>query len=789
MSRTSISLVWLSMLLLSLHTAFAADTGPRVFIENQGQMPGSVLYYSPGYPASVYILAGAIVLDIKTPEIDGVVDLTRDRGCAVWIGLDLALTEACLEPKGKVSAQYNYFIGNDPSDWHTGVSAYEEIVCRDIWQDNNMVLRGDAGGLQYEVFGTADLGPGEPRFILQGADRVSPMTNGISQIETPTGGLIIEHWDAEKGAGAFIWDDGNLNSSAPRAQVPANPDALISSTLLGGPSEDIAFSLALDSLGNPIVTGYTSSTTFPTTPGAYDRFPGTNYNVYVSKISSCGGELSWSTFIGGDGVDTGHAVRLDAAGNVAVTGHTSAPDFPVTPGAYDVSPNGGADIFVVKLSPAGDDLIWSTLIGGSDDDKQWGNPFCIDTQGNLVIAGRTRSGDFPTTPGVFDRTHNGDWDVVLAKISPSGDDLVWSTFLGGSLMDGKTQGYGSGLAVDSDDNPIVCGSTESLDFPTTVGAVDTTHNGGFDAFVSKFSASSGDLLWSTLLGGSIDDGGYAVGIAPLGDVLVGGWTQSSDYPTTSGAYLEAYGGGDYDGFITKLGRDGAPVIWSSFLGGVASDFIFNLIVDPSGNLLVTGRADSPEFPTTDDGYSMAFGGEGDVFLTKIAPTGDEVLYGTFLGGSQYDVGWGIELDEHRNPVISGYTWSPDFPTTPLAYDVYFDGHTDVFVAHLDIGAIASIEDPIQASEVSGICRAHPNPASGNTCISFEGKARSEVRLMIYDARGRRVCDIRKGQMPAGAHTIEWDGTNAEGQKLSSGMYLYELHLGDTVDHGKLILVD
>jgi uncharacterized repeat protein (TIGR02543 family) len=262
------------------------------------------------------------------------------------------------------------------------------------------------------------------------------------------------------------------------------------------------FGIAVDGSGNAYVTGYTSSWDFPNTSGCYDTSPGDITDAFLTKIDSTGA-LLYSTYLGGWGYDRGYGIAVDGSGNAYITGYTNASDFPTTTGAYDTSHNGDYDIFVTKIDPAGNgtnDLLYSTFLGGSGD-YDYGEGIAVDGSGNAYVTGTTNSTDFPTTTGAYDTSYNGDYDIFVTKIDPAGNginDLLYSTFLGGTDYD-----YGFGIAVELESALYVTGATWSTDFPTTVGAYDTSSNGEWDAFLSKIS-SYVTLTISTSTGGTTD---------------------------------------------------------------------------------------------------------------------------------------------------------------------------------------------------------------------------------------------------------------------------------------------
>jgi hypothetical protein len=386
--------------------------------------------------------------------------------------------------------------------------------------------------------------------------------------------------------GAF---DTSYNGGQDGFVAKFSPDGgtLIYSTFLGGTGNDQSYGIAVDASSNAYVIGYTASSNFPTTPGAYDTSFNGVYDIFVAKLSPDGAMLGYSTFLGGAADDWGRDIAVDGSGSAYVTGYTASPDFPTTPGAYDTSFNGIHDVVVAKLSPDGKTLEYSSFIGGTEGD--YPNGIAVDAGGASYVAGSTRSSDFPTTPGAYDTSFNGGTnDAFVTKLSAEGSTLHYSTFLGGT---GADYAYG-GVAVDASGCSYVAGGTGSSDFPTTLGAYDTSFNGSMDVFVTKLSADGSALGYSTLMGGTADDLVSGIVIEGAGNAYLTGYTYSSDFPVTPGAYDTSYNGGISDVFVATLGAGGSTLGYSTFLGGTGGDGGYAIAVDSSGSVYVAGFSGS-----------------------------------------------------------------------------------------------------------------------------------------------------------------------------------------------------
>ena len=321
-------------------------------------------------------------------------------------------------------------------------------------------------------------------------------------------------------------------------------------------------------------------------------------------------------------------------------------------------------------------LAWATFFGGENTEKALVVRAAPD--GTLVIAGRTDSLTFPTTPGGYDQIPAGDNDAYVAKMSANGEALLWCTLIGGTAYD-----VAGGVAIAADGSVVLTGNTSSVDFPTTPDAYQTVHRGLRDAWAARLSADGADLQWSTFLGGSSVDEGVALVLdADDGPILLGN-TASPDYPTTSGAYDRMFNG-DWDAFVLRLDPAGHALTWSTFLGGDRFDIAHGLTLDGGGKPVVVGQTASPGFPTTAGAFDETANGGDDAFVCALTPDGSDLAWSTLLGGAAADAANGVTMGEPGRVLVAGSTESPDFPTTAGAFNTVHRGATDMFVACLAI---------------------------------------------------------------------------------------------------------
>jgi hypothetical protein len=395
-------------------------------------------------------------------------------------------------------------------------------------------------------------------------------------------------------------------------KVNAAGTGLAYAAFLGGSDGDTGFVIAVDGAGSAYVTGVTESSDFPTTAGAFDPWYSGNDDAFVVKVNAEGTGLAYAAFLGGSGWEWGRAIAVDRGGSAYVTGDTDSSDFPTTAGAFDTSYNGYDDVFVVKVNAAGTGLAYATFLGGGSGDDR-GYAIAVDGAANAYVTGLTVSPDFPTTAGAFDTSRDGWMDAFVIKVNAAGTGLAYATLLGGSDWD-----WGRAIAVDGAGSAYVTGLTESPDFPTTVGAFDTSLDGNQDAFVVKVNADGTGLAYATFLGGSSHyDYGYAIAVDGAGSAYVTGQTDSADFPTTAGAFDTSYNGSE-DAFVVKVNDDSTGLAYATFLGGSHGDSGYGIAVDGAGSAYVTGHTDSSEFPTTAGAFDTSYSGHTDAFVVKIS---------------------------------------------------------------------------------------------------------------------------------------------------------------------------
>ncbi|HTV56516.1 MAG TPA: SBBP repeat-containing protein [Terriglobia bacterium] len=587
----------------------------------------------------------------------------------------------------------NYFIGNNPRHWHTDVPTYAQVHYHGVYPGMDVIYYGRQGQLENDFIVAPGADPSAVRIRVQGAESVKLDPAGDLLLETKKGEVKLERPVAFQGNGkgkrqigvryALLGHNevGLRVAGYQRDERLTIDPALLYSTYLGGNGGDIGYGIAVDVNDNIFVCGVTNSSNFPTSSAYQSSYSGTG-DAFITELNAAETALVYSTYLGGSGTNSAAACALGTSDALFVTGSTTSTDFPIAPTvsststttAFQPTYGGNGDAFVAEIAEPGNQLTYSSYLGGSGAD--FGQGIAVDSLGNAYVTGSTQSSDFPTL-NAEQPTIGGASDAFVTKVNFTGTSLVYSTYLGGSQAD-----TGQAIKVDSSGNAYVTGYTYSTNFPT-MNSIQTSNAGGSDAFITELSASTASaatptLLFSTYLGGSGNDEGLGLALDKSGDIYVTGITQSGSsgpFPTTSGAYQTALKG-TQNAFATKLAPGTTAGTfsesYSSYLGGSTTDQGNGIAVDSSGDAFVVGYTQSSDFPLVNPTQTTLgiTGGStcgtttcADAFVTEMNPAGSQPLFSTFLGGSGADFGQGIALDSSDNAFVTGSTASTNFPTS------------------------------------------------------------------------------------------------------------------------------
>ena len=667
----------------------AMASWPLRFEENVGQVQGpegqDVRFISHGSGYTLFLTSTEAVLELgrRSPGL-----ATATHPVVLRMRLAGGSKVQTLTGQDKLPGKSNYLLGNDPAKWRT-VANCRQISTMDVYPGIDLVYHGNEGQLEYDFEVAPQANPRQIRLALQGAQRWRVDSQGDLVVKVEGGELRFRR------PVAYQKVEGS------RRRVPVN--------YILKAKNQVEFRL-----------------------GSYDR----RQSLVIDPI------LSYSTYVGGSSIDSANAIAVAPDGTAFIAGGTFSADFPTV---HPLQPNAGGphdfpqDAFVSKISADGSTLLYSTYLGGKNEDVA--NGIAVDAAGEAFVVGTTLSPDFPVTPGSFNTLCGGDgycgatWNpsgfivsnAFVAKLNTAGSGLVYSGFLGyyenveglGIAVDGALNAYVTGAVGPNiqETVPLVPPETppppfcayDGNGFQTAFGGSGGTEFGGSgtDAFIVKIDASASQLLYCSYLGGSDEDVGYGVAVDTNANAYVAGLTYSTDLPITNTATytsplapLQAAYAGAGDAFLSKVNTDATgagSLVYSTYLGGAGIDQGNAVAVDSSGNAYLTGLttsasgalgftppAGSYQTNCTLDSLNVC---EGDAFIAKFNPSLSgpaSLLYFTWLGGSLADSGTGIAVDATGNIFATGSTVSTNFPIAgPVFQPQYGGGNADAFITELN----------------------------------------------------------------------------------------------------------
>lgn len=676
-----------------------APVHPIYFETNRGQAPAEAVYLSRGADYSILLKPRA--MEIVLADRPGRSGVSRVEIAPVLPGETAAADRAAPAAvgMGRLPGASHYFIGNEPGGWRTHVEHYRTVLYPQLYPGVDMLLHADTGELEFDFLLAPGASVGQIRLRLSGAGSTRLDADGNLVLHARSREILLrapqayQEIDGERRAVPvrFVFSDrqtiGFDVADYDRARALVIDPVIAFSDYAGGSANDIAHGVAFDAEDNIYIVGETYSTDFPT-HNAYQSALSANGSAFVMKLDGRTHDVVYATYIGNN-VNEARAIAVDATGSAYIVGDTSSSAFPVVD-AYQSAPGGLIDIFVTKLAPSGAVLAYSTYLGGNSVDR--GRALAIDQGGNMYLTGVTASTDFPLA-NATQTVLRGSTDAYAAKLSADGATLVYSTYLGGGGLD-----YGTSIAVDGGGRSFIGGYTGSANFPT-LDPLQPVKAGGTDAFAARFSAA-GIFEYASFLGGSGDDYANAIAVAGDGTAILAGQTGSADFPLASP--LQSTLGGAGDAFVARFGATGSTLLYSTYLGGSGTDLVNAVGVDAAGNGYLAGLTTSADFPLARAVQNVHGGGQ-DAFVTKLAPSGMNMVYSTYLGGTANDYARGIAVDDAGNAAVVGVTESDDMPLEGANQAIRAgaqDGFIVLLLADTDDDAVADDDDN---------CVADPNP--------------------------------------------------------------------------------
>ncbi|HXR77418.1 MAG TPA: SBBP repeat-containing protein [Bryobacteraceae bacterium] len=601
----------------------------------------------------------------------------------------------------------NYFLGSDSKLWATDIPTYKKILVPDIYKGIDLVIYGTSSRLEYDLDLASGASPKNIALQVDGVQRITISKQGdlllcnggasivqhrprvyqvIQNHKMPVRAKYVLRGKFEVGFELAAYDH--------RKPVIIDPE-LSFSTAFGGGGADVVESMAVDPSGNVYLVGTTTSTNFPTA-GAYENTNSNGYShMFVIKLDPTGSTVLFSTYLGGSGTESADAIAVDGSGAMYIAGSTTSPDYPITLGAIRQgdTAHGFSDVAVTKLSPSGSSLVFSAVIGGSDNEQSAG--IAIDSGGDSFITGTTRSFDFPVTAGARNDLSqmNGaaaNTKIFVMKLSPLANALSYSAVVGGTGPDSV-----AGIALDSTGAAYVAGTTGSKDFPVTANAFQKSFKpeipqggaaGSETGYIFKLASDGSALQFGTYLGGAGDDAITGIALDSANGVYVTGVTTSSDFPTVPGSYSFPTNGAKNAVFVTKLKADASALVYSSLFGGNTNS-VGGIAVDSSKEAIVTGGIDANLLVTT--GAPQIVPGSGpltpsgsphvsNAFVVKLNSDGTGATLGTYLGGAGA-VGKAVAVDANGGIYVTGSA-DATFPVTAGSFRTISPGQ--IFVAKI-----------------------------------------------------------------------------------------------------------
>ncbi|MCB0153152.1 MAG: SBBP repeat-containing protein, partial [Anaerolineae bacterium] len=671
------------------------------------------------------------------------------------------------EPFNRLDTQLSTFYGSDPSRWQTDIPVWGGVRYRDLYPGFDLEVSGENGQWRWQLVSNQNQvanktsPPADVQLRVEGAQALSTdsnsilLTTALGDFKLPllplldqNNTLLTAQTTPPSVVGSIITapfapalppDEPTLNATS--GQFSQN---LIYSTYLGGANQDdFGQGIEVNALGEVYVVGGSEAADLPTTPGAVEETYQGNRDAFIIKLNAAGTNVLFATYIGGGGRDDGFEVELDGSDNIYLAGRTNSTDFPTTGGAFQTTPQGDFDSFVVKLNPTGNSLVYSTYLGGNEFDDVY--DLDLDTAGNAYLVGTTFSPNYPTLLAVG--SYAGQADAYVTKLSTDGASLLFSSLLGGIDVD-----TGFGLALDSSNNVYVAGQTSSANFPVTATAYDTSYNENGDAFIAKLSSTGTVLLYATFVGGSGYDDAFALEADDSGAVFVMG-EASEDFPVTLGAFdTQHSGAGDAHALVidtTQAGADG--LIYASYIGGSGEDWGNDVKLDlANGRYFVMGYTQSSDFPVTANALNSARASGtscgpaddpapcGDAFVIEFTSNGTGLANSTFLGGSREDAATDLALDSANNLYLTGLTASLDFPTTAGVFNPTPGGGScgeapntrdcfDAFVSKLTVTRIVTSVTLSPGSSATLVS----NDPNASTTIEFPAGSVTATTVVTY----------------------------------------------------------
>ncbi|QSX79192.1 DUF7948 domain-containing protein [Agrilutibacter solisilvae] len=644
---------------------------PLAFERNVGQTDAQVKYFARGAGYGLFLTPTEAVFSLRAAS--GPQELADSQADVVRMRLTGARSDARIDGLKPQAGRSHYLQGNEASQWRRDVGHFEQVRYTGVYDGVDLVYYGNQRELEYDFVVAPGADPAQIGLAFQGPRTLRIDAAGNLVLATGVGELVqnkpvaYQEIDGERRpveASYRLAGDRvtfALGHYDPSHALVIDP-VLGYSTFLGGLGDDFAAAIAVDAAGNAYVTGMTASVAFPTaTP--LQTANGGGADVFVTKFNAAGSALVYSTYLGGGLSEIGYGIAVDGAGSAYITGTTTSTNFP-TKTPVQGTLQGTRNMFVTKLSANGAALEYSTYLGSKGE---YGLKIAVDASGAAVVGGYgTGTLTFPA--GAYQPAFGGgtEPDGILFKLAPAGTSLQWGTYLGGALEDSIED-----VKLDAAGNVYFAGHTKSPGLPVR-NAIQATHAGNVDAVFGKFSAA-GEAQFVSFFGGPGSEGATGVGADSNGNIYIAGHVYGSQLPVLNPVQGVV---GLWDGFISKFNATGQALVYSTYFGGSGTEEVAGLGVDGNGNAYVTGRTDSVNFPTASPWQADYRGGNADGFLIGFNPTGNDMVWSSYVGGIREDNLIGMAVTANGTVYAAGRSFGA-FPTAAPYQDANKGGRDAV----------------------------------------------------------------------------------------------------------------
>ncbi len=663
---------------------------PLSFEANTGQTDSRVKFLSRGRGYTLFLTSTEAILNLSK----GGESVKQSVLAAPFIenhkpeqaSLQLRFVGANPSPKitglEQLQGKSHYLIGNNPHQWRTGVCNFSSVKYEAVYPGVDVVYYGNQRQLEYDFL----LAPGADlkniKLRFSGAHRLNLDSDGnlllgvgSEQIRQPRPVVYQEM----KGGRKFIAASYRINSNHEVAfevgaydhSKPLVIDPVLGyATYLGGSGSDAGLDIFVYGIGYAYVTGRTDSVNFPFAASAAHHREGDS-DVFVLKFNETGSAVDFCTYLGGSGYDVGTSIDVNA--DIYITGLTRSADFP-TQKAQQTIYGGGSDAFVTRLSPGGDEILFSTYLGGSG--FEIGNGIATNF-GAVFVTGATNSADF-LSKNALPLVGNVGQDAFVTKFDFSGSTLLYSTKLGGDGED-----VGNGIALDLAGNAYIAGDTGSTNLPT-VSPLQVAFAGVVDAFVAKLSTTVSEqvsIAYCTYLGGGGSDVASDIAVDASGNAYLAGATNSLNFPLVNPTQNKF--GGATDGLVAKLSTTGSTLVFSTYLGGSGLDYAHGIALDIGRNIYVAGETSSADFPLMKP-VQANLRGARDGFVTKLNLSGPAMRYSSYLGGDGEEQANAVAATAAGDAWVTGESLSVNFPASTTSVQPLFGGASDAFVVNVQV---------------------------------------------------------------------------------------------------------